>query len=71
MAAVEESKTKPDEAMPAATPAEEKAAAPAIAEAKASPSQPKRDANAVPKPQLGMPQFRNRPQGIDGLYFLH
>ncbi|KAJ9120029.1 hypothetical protein QFC22_002926 [Naganishia vaughanmartiniae] len=68
MDAAQESKTKPDEAMPAsasALPAEGKADAPAAVEvSKANPSQPKRDANAVPKPQLGMPQFRNRPQAI-------
>ncbi|KAJ9120983.1 hypothetical protein QFC24_004963 [Naganishia onofrii] len=66
MDAAQESKTKPDEAMPVAAPTEEKAATPAApaAEIKASPPQPKRDANAVPKPQLGMPQFRNRPQAI-------
>lgn len=70
MDAVQESKTKPDEAMPVAAPTEEKAVTPAApaAEIKASPPQPKRDANAVPKPQLGMPQFRNRPQGT--YYFI-
>ncbi|KAJ9103745.1 hypothetical protein QFC21_002205 [Naganishia friedmannii] len=65
MDAGHESKTKPDEAIPVVAPAEEKAATPAVEEAKATPaSPPKRDANAVPKPQLGMPQFRNRPQAI-------
>ncbi|KAJ9092072.1 hypothetical protein QFC19_008846 [Naganishia cerealis] len=70
MEGVQDSKPKSDEAMPGVVPAEElKQGAPAPPPAPeqfndGQPGQPKREANAVPKPQLGMPQFRNRTQAI-------